>query len=181
MVLVVEKEVPIPSEVRVAVDHTTVRVEGPRGALERDLWYPNVEIRVDKDKVIIGTGVNKRTQKSIVGTYASHVANMMKGVAYGFRYKLRLVYSHFPIQIKVEGRTIFIENFLGERKPRTAQIVGESLVVIQGDEVVVTGIDKEHVGQTAANIEQSTRIKGRDPRVFQDGIYFIEKGLEAGT
>jgi large subunit ribosomal protein L6 len=181
MVLVVEKEVPIPAGVRVAVDDAVVKVEGPRGALERDLWYPNVEIRVEDDKVIVGTDVNKRAQKSIVGTYASHVANMLNGVAFGFHYKLKLVYSHFPIQVKVEGRTIFIENFLGERKPRTARIVGESLVVVQGDEVVVTGIDKEHVGQTAANIEQATRIKGRDPRVFQDGIYFTEKGLGART
>lgn len=181
MVLVVEKEVPIPAEVRVVVDDTLVKVEGPRGALERDLWYPNVEIRVENDKVIVGTDINKRTQKSIVGTYASHVANMVNGVAFGFRYKLKLVYSHFPIQVKVEGRAISIENFMGERKPRIARIVGQSLVVVQGDEVIVTGIDKEHVGQTAANVEQATRIKGRDPRVFQDGIYFIEKGLGVDT
>jgi large subunit ribosomal protein L6 len=181
MALIVEKEVPIPAGVRAAIHGTVVKVEGPRGALERDLWYPNVEIRVEKDRILIGTDVNKRIQKSIVGTYASHAANMVSGVIYGFRYKLKLVYSHFPIQVKVEGRTVSIENFLGERKPRTAKIVGKSLVVVQGDEVVVTGIDKEHVGQTAANIEQATRIKGRDPRVFQDGIYFVEKGLEAGT
>jgi large subunit ribosomal protein L6 len=81
----------------------------------------------------------------------------------------------------VEGKAISIENFMGERKPRIARIVGQSLVVVQGDEVIVTGIDKEHVGQTAANVEQATRIKGRDPRVFQDGIYFIEKGLGADT
>jgi len=104
---------------------------------------------------------------------------MMSGVAYGFQYKLKLVYSHFPIQVKVEGRTISIDNFLGERKPRSARIMGESSVVVQGDELVVTGIDKEEVGQTAANIEQATRIKGRDPRVFQDGIYLVEKGLGA--
>jgi large subunit ribosomal protein L6 len=59
--------------------------------------------------------------------------------------------------------------------------VGDSLVAIKGDELIVTGINKEHVGQTAANIEQATRIKGRDPRVFQDGIYLTEKDVKAST
>jgi large subunit ribosomal protein L6 len=177
MVQVIQKEVLIVAGVEVTVDNAVVSIEGPRGTLKRDLWYPNIEIRVEQDKVCIGTSVNKKTQKSIVGTYASHIANMMSGVAYGFQYKLKLVYSHFPIQVKVEERIISIDNFLGERKPRSARIMGESSVVVQGDELVVTGIDKEHVGQTAANIEQATKIKGRDPRVFQDGIYLIEKGL----
>lgn len=177
MVQVIQKEVPIVAGVEVTVDNAVVSIEGPRGTLKRDLWYPNIEIRVEQDKVCIGTSVNKKTQKSIVGTYASHVANMMSGVAYGFQYKLKLVYSHFPIQVKVEERIISIDNFLGERKPRSARIMGESSVVVQGDELIVTGIDKEHVGQTAANIEQATKIKGRDPRVFQDGIYLIQKGL----
>jgi len=177
MVQVIQKEVPIVADVEVTVDNAVVSIEGPRGTLKRDLWYPNIEIRVEQDKVCIGTSVNKKTQKSVVGTYASHVANMMSGVAYGFQYKLKLVYSHFPIQVKVEERIISIDNFLGERKPRSARIMGDSSVVVQGDELIVTGIDKEHVGQTAANIEQATKIKGRDPRVFQDGIYLIEKGL----
>jgi large subunit ribosomal protein L6 len=181
MVQVVEKEVQIAAGVQVTLDNAVVRIEGPRGTLERDLWYPNIEIRVEKDRVCVGTTVNKKSQKAIVGTYASHVANMVSGVTDGFQYKLKLVYSHFPIQVKIDGSTVSIENFLGERKARNARIMGESLVVVQGDELIVTGIDKEDVGQTAANIEQATRIKGRDPRVFQDGIYLIEKGLGART
>jgi large subunit ribosomal protein L6 len=179
MVQVIQKEVPIVAGVEVTVDNAVIQTEGPLGKLKRDLWYPNIEISVEKDKVCIASSVNKKTQKSIIGTYASHVANMMSGVAFGFQYKLKLVYSHFPIQVNVEGRTISIDNFLGERKPRSARIMGESSVVVQGDELVVSGIDKEDVGQTAANIEQATRIKGRDPRVFQDGIYLVEKGLGA--
>jgi len=181
MVQVVEKEVPVANGVRVEVQNGTVRIQGPRGTLERDLWYPSISIRAEPDRVYIGTTLDKKTQKSIVGTYASHIANMVTGVTEGFQYKLKLVYSHFPIQVKVEGKVVSIENFLGERKPRTARVMGDSVVAIQGDELIVTGIDKEHVGQTAANIEQATRIKGRDPRVFQDGIYLIEKGVEAST
>jgi len=181
MVKFIEKEVLVADGVKVQVQNGTVRVEGPRGTLERDLWYPSIAIRAEPDKVYVGTTLDKKTQKSIVGTYASHIANMVTGVTEGFQYKLKLVYSHFPIQVKAEGKVISIENFLGERKPRSARVMGDSLVAIQGDELIVTGIDKEHVGQTAANIEQATRIKGRDPRVFQDGIYLVEKGAEART
>jgi large subunit ribosomal protein L6 len=117
----------------------------------------------------------KKTQKAMVGTFASHIRNMIKGVTEGFEYRMKVVYSHFPMQLKVEKDKLMIGNFLGEKKPRSANILGESKVKASGDEVVVTGINKEDVGQTAANIEQATRIKRFDPRVFQDGIYTVEK------
>ncbi len=88
-----------------------------------------------------------------------------------------MVYSHFPIQLRVDGDRLIIGNFLGEKKDRTAWIQSGVDVALNGDEVVVTGINKESVGQTAANIEQATRIKARDPRVFQDGIYVVGKDM----
>ncbi len=175
-----DKEISIPANVEVEVRDSEVKVTGPRGTLERDFFYPSVEIHADADRVSVATTARKKEQQSIVGTYASHVENMILGVTEGFHYKLKMVYSHFPIQVKVHGQTLSIDNFLGERKSRVARIIGSSTVIIQGDEILVTGIDKEHVGQTAANIEQATRIKGRDPRVFQDGIYLTEKGAGEG-
>jgi large subunit ribosomal protein L6 len=77
--------------------------------------------------------------------------------------------------VKLAGGKVVIENFLGERYPRTAKVVGSAQVKIQGDEVTVSGVNKEDVGQTMANIEQATKIKGKDPRVFQDGIYLVAK------
>jgi large subunit ribosomal protein L6 len=100
---------------------------------------------------------------------------MIKGVTEGFEYKMSIVYSHFPMQTKVEGKTVVISNFLGEKKPRIAKIVGGTTVKVSGNSVVVSGINKEDVGQTTANIEQKTKIKRFDPRVFQDGIYVVEK------
>ena len=72
-----------------------------------------------------------------------------------------------------------IDNFLGERSPRKAKIIGDDVKVsVKGEDVTITGINKEHVGQTMANIEQATKIKGRDPRIFQDGIYLVDKRQE---
>ncbi len=175
-----DKEISIPANVEIEVHDSVVKVTGPRGVLERDFFYPRVDINADSDRIRITTASRKKAQQSIVGTYASHVENMITGTTEGFYYKLRMVYAHFPIQVKVHGQSVSIANFLGERKSRIARIIGLSTVIVQGDEILVTGANKEHVGQTAANIEQATRIKGRDPRVFQDGIYLTEKGVGGG-
>jgi large subunit ribosomal protein L6 len=99
----------------------------------------------------------------------------MDGVVNGFEYKMKVVYSHFPMQLKVEGDKLLINNFLGEKRARVSRIIGETNVKTSSDEVTITGINREDVGQTASNMEQITRIKAFDPRVFQDGLYLIEK------
>jgi large subunit ribosomal protein L6 len=92
---------------------------------------------------------------------------------------MKIVYAHFPMTVKVQGKTVTIDNFLGERSPRVAKIIGDDVKVqVKGDDVTITGINKEHVGQTMANIEQATKIKRRDPRIFQDGIYLVDKRQE---
>jgi large subunit ribosomal protein L6 len=101
---------------------------------------------------------------------------MVKGVTDGFTYNLKAFYSHFPMTMAVKGNKFVVNNYFGERVPRTSDILsGVEVKVNNKVEVVVSGIDKELVGQTAANIEKSTTIKNRDRRVFQDGIYLLNK------
>ena len=116
-----------------------------------------------------------RKEKALIGTFSAHIKNMIKGVTEGFEYKMKTVYSHFPIKISVEENEFIIQNFLGERSPRRAKILENVKVETIGDNVTVSGIDKEKVGQTAANIERAARVKNRDIRVFQDGVYLISK------
>jgi large subunit ribosomal protein L6 len=131
---------------------------------------------VEGREVYIRCELPKRREKAIVGTYAAHVRNMIEGVSKGWRYRMKIVYSHFPMKPSVKGKEFVLENFLGERHPRRADILGdETDVKIEADQVTVQGPDLEAVSQTAANIEQMTRIKGFDPRVFQDGIYIVAK------
>ena len=101
---------------------------------------------------------------------------MTEGLVYGYEYKMKIVYSHFPMSIIVEKGIVNIKNFLGEKFPRKAKIVGDTKVVAKGQEVIVSGIDKEDVGQTASNLEQKSKVKGKDIRRYQDGIYLIEVG-----
>jgi large subunit ribosomal protein L6 len=100
---------------------------------------------------------------------------MTKGLTKGFTYKLKIVFSHFPISVKVQGNRVVIENFIGERNPRAANIVGDSTVSVKGDDVIVKGVNIEDVSQTAANIEQATIVRRKDTRKFLDGIYVFEK------
>jgi len=174
-----KKTIAIPDNVDVSIDGRTVTVSGPSGSITRELWYPHLTIQRIEQNIYVDTDATivRKKQKAMIGTLASHLRNMISGVLSGYRYRMKLVYSHFPIQLRVDGDRLVIGNFLGEKKDRTAWIQSGVDVALNGDEVVVTGINKESVGQTAANIEQATRIKARDPRVFQDGIYMVEKDM----
>ncbi len=169
-------EVDVPQGVTVALSGATLTVKGQKGQVSREFRFPGIKMTAADGKVAVNAiKVDKQT-KATVGTYASHVNNMVKGVTEGYEYSMKIVYSHFPIQVKVEGKNkVSIGNFLGERKPRYASIMGDTKVNVAGDKVTLTGINKEHVGQTAANIEQACKIRNRDPRVFQDGVYIINK------
>ena len=177
---VVEERVKIPGGVRVVVEDSTVRVSGGKATLERRLWHPRIRIEVEGDEDRIRCELPKRREKAIVSTWAAHLRNMVEGVTKGWRYRMKIVYSHFPMKAGVRGQDFVIENFLGERHPRKAPILGKTKVTVEGDQVVLEGPDLEAVSQTAANIEQATKIKGFDPRVFQDGIYIVTKAEAAG-
>ena len=171
----VREEVEIPEGVEVTVEKDVVKVKGPKGELKRELKYPGVKIFTEDGKVVIYKEFPRKKDIAIARTFKAHIANMIKGVTEGFTYKLKVVYSHFPVTVKVQGDEVVIENFLGEKNPRRAKILPGVTVKVRGQEITVEGIDKEAVGQTAANIEQATRITKWDRRVFQDGIYIVEK------
>jgi large subunit ribosomal protein L6 len=153
-----------------------VTVNGKKGKNSRFLKFKGVYIEKENGRIRVYAKENKSKLRATVGTFASHINNLIKGVTEGFEYRLKVVYSHFPIKVRVEGREVVIENFLGEKNPRRAKIVGRADVKVQGNEILVKGVDKEECGQTAANLERATRVKGLDVRVFQDGIYIVEKG-----
>jgi len=171
-----EKEIDIPDGVQVDVQGPVVKVSGEKGSLQRAFDDPAVEITAEDDVVKVAAEFPRSREKSLVGTYASHIHNMFKGVTDGFTYRMKVVYSHFPVKVSVEGDHVLIDNFLGEQYPRRADILGDVTVTVKGDNVTLEGINKEHVGQTAANIERAVRVRRRDIRVFQDGIYITEKG-----
>ena len=173
-----QRIVSVPDKVTVQVDGRTVKVKGPLGSLSEDLSHLPVSMTVDDNTVRFETKWPRKREIGMLGTAAAHVRNMIKGVTHGYRYDLRTVYAHFPVTIKVDERAkvLRIENFTGEKTPRFAKILDGVKVVIKGEDLSVEGVDLKSVSQTAANIQDSTRIKEKDLRVFLDGIYISGKG-----
>jgi large subunit ribosomal protein L6 len=165
----------IPEGVTVSRDGTRVVVTGPKGTLTRDMRFPGITIAIADGMVTVSTGVTRKRVVAMVGTLASHIRNMCRGVSEGYEYRMKVVFSHFPIQLKLQGTTLVIDNFLGEKQSRFARIEPGVAAQVGNDAVTLSGIDKEKVGNSAANIEHATRIRNRDPRVFQDGIYIVER------
>jgi len=174
-------EIEYPDDVDATVDRFDLTVEGPNGAVTRRLWFPDVTVTTSEDAVVIESDADTKKVKATMGTFESHVRNMIHGVTDGWEYKLQVHYSHFPMQVNVDGDEVAIENFMGEKAPRRASILGETEVRVEGEAIVLNGPDKEAVGQTAGNIEQLTRVKDKDTRVFQDGVYIVEKPGAGGA
>jgi len=177
----VKRTLTIPEGTSVSVNEGFVTVKGPKGQLERNLAYPAIAIEQSGAELFVDATSARKKTKAMVGTIFSHINNMVIGVNDGYEYKMKIVYSHFPMQVKVEKNALNIGNFLGEKSSRIAKIMDGVTVKTGGDEVTVSGTNKESVGQTAANIEQATKIKRFDPRVFQDGIYVATKGSIGGV
>lgn len=173
----VEWLIDIPESVNISIDGAKIGVEGPKGKLERDFHLHNIIIeKIDKDNIIrVFASHAYKKEKAMMGTVSSHLRNMIKGVSEGFEYKMKIIYAHFPMNVKLDGKKLIISNFIGEKSPRKADIVGDVEVKVSGEFVTINGINKEEVAQTAANIELATRVRKRDTRVFQDGIYLFEK------
>ena len=172
----VEHTVEIPEGVTASIDGDMVTITGPKGSVSRDFVSARHDIFQEGGALIVRVDIPRRKESALAGTWNAHLNNMGKGVTAGFTYTLKALYSHFPMTLAVKGNQLIVNNYFGERVPRSAAILNGVEVKVQNKtEVVVSGIDKEAVGQTAANIERSTTVKKRDRRVFQDGIYLIEK------
>ena len=167
--------VEIPENVDGILEGRILTIKGEKGKLTRDFSHAPIKIKLDEKTVTVQASWPRKKETALVGTVSSHIQNMIKGVTTGFTYKMKIVFSHFPITVKVVGNQFIISNFTGERNPRKAKIMGDSKVTVKGDDVIIQGINLEDVSQTAANIQNSTKITNKDPRVFLDGIYVYEK------
>jgi len=175
-----QDQVDIPEGVTVTLKKHMLSFVGPLGKTHKSFRSIPVNIQVTEGKIILKTIYNKKRDYAILHTARSIIRNICEGLVIGYTIKMKVVYAHFPVTVKVEGKKIIIENFQGERAPRTTHIVGNTKVVPKGEDVILTGEVWTDITQTAANIELRTKVKNKDHRVFLDGIYAFEKkkGLE---
>ncbi len=174
-----EYEVKVLDGVDVSIENGTVTIKGPKGELERRFSHKKIKLAKEDGKITMKSDDERKKVKAMMGTWRAHMNNMMTGVTKGWSCRMKLVYAHFPVKLEQKGRTLVIKNFLGARADRKAELTDGVDMKINGDEIEISGVDKEKVGQSAANIEYSTVVKGFDKRNFQDGIYVTQKTAPA--
>ena len=176
----------IPDGVKIKINAKIIEVEGPRGKLSRNFKHLNLDFHLMTDesgkrKLKIDAWFGSRKTSAAIRTALSHVENLITGVTKGYRYKMRFVYAHFPINAAISNgnKAIEIRNFLGEKKVRKVDML-EGVTILRSekvkDELVLDGNDIELVSRSAALINQKCHVKNKDIRKFLDGIYVSEKG-----
>ncbi len=158
----------LPDGVKASLEGQKITVSGPKGSLSMTFSRPDAKMEMAKGELeVLGS-------KEMATTIEAHVRNMAEGVTNGYSKKLKILYSHFPISVEIKGKEVLVKNFLGEKQPRKAKVMGSVKVEAKGQEITISGISKDDVGQTIANLKSATKIRNRDSRVFQDGFYLVE-------
>jgi large subunit ribosomal protein L6 len=169
------QKIEIPQEVEADIDANTVTISGPMGKITKKFSINKLNFEKKDKEIIIGSENATKKEKKMINTISSHIRNMIKGVKEKFEYKLKACFSHFPINVEIKGDEALIKNFLGEKVPRKIIIPEGVDIKVDRDIITVTSVNKELAGQTAANFETATRIRMKDRRVFQDGIFITNK------
>ena len=175
-----ETSVEIPKGVNVELKKHMLHVKGPLGKAFKSFRKIPVSIDVKENEIHLKAAGFRKKDYAILNTSRSIIKNLCEGVVTGYTIKMKIIFAHFPITVKVDGKNVSIENFQGERSARIAKIVGATKIVPKGDDITITGPVLTDVSQTAANIQLKSKVKDKDHRVFLDGIYIYDKktGIE---
>jgi len=168
-------EVEMPNGVSAILSGKFLTVKGPKGEIKREVKQKLVDTKVDGNKIIFSSERNNRTNRKMAGSIAAHARNMVRGSQDPHLYTLKICSGHFPMTVAVQGNKFTVKNFLGEKVPRVLELKPNTEVKVSGDHITVTSASKDTAGQVSADIEQLMRRPGFDSRVFQDGIYLINK------
>nr|ACG48268.1 60S ribosomal protein L9 [Zea mays] len=176
----------IPEGVKVNIKTRIVTVEGPRGKLTKNLGHLAVNFgHPKKNTISIEIHHGNRKNVATLRTVRSIIENLITGVTKGFKYKMRYVYAHFPINVNLDKNKetglfeVEIRNFICEKIVRRVTMhegVDVEISKAQKDELILTGNSLENVSQSAADIQQICRVRNKDIRKFLDGLYVSEKG-----
>jgi large subunit ribosomal protein L9e len=186
--IVSEQELEIPEGVTVDVKARTITVKGPLGKLTKSFSHIPFEIRKENTKrgkagLKFRMWLQKKKRNAVLGTVRSIIRNMITGVTVGYKFRMVLAYSHFPIVVNVldGGKALEIKNFLGFKINKRIDAPEGVLITRKEEEknnLTLQGIDLEKVSQVCARIQQSTVIQDKDLRSFLDGIYVQDARLE---
>jgi large subunit ribosomal protein L6 len=171
----IELRIALPEKVEAKIEGTTIIAKGPKGECKKNVSEPLLSVSVKDKAIIISTKGDTKNEKKRIYAYEEHIKNMMIGVSQGHSYTLKVCAGHFPVNVSMSGSQLIVKNFLGEKYPRILKIKQGVNVKVEGDKISVNSPDKELAGTTCSDIEKLTKRPGFDTRIFQDGIYIINK------
>ncbi len=171
----ITREIALAQGVTARVEHGELVVKGSKGEVRRSFTHPKVKIHIQDEKIILTSDRNTRRERTILGSFESHIKNIVQGVQELHIYKLKVCSGHFPMSVVVTGKEFVIKNFLGETVPRKVTLPQNVEVKVAGADITVSSPDVEAAGLAASKIERLCRITNRDLRIFQDGCYIVEK------
>jgi large subunit ribosomal protein L6 len=139
--------------------------------------HPFIEVKAESDRVVLSCGRERKIERKLFGTSKAHVRNMVKGLSEGFVYRLKVANVHFPMKVTYnkDNNEVVVNNFLGEKVDRKIKLVEGVDVSVKGEDIEITSSDIEKAGNAAAQIEKGTRVRNKDRRIYQDGIFITEK------
>jgi large subunit ribosomal protein L6 len=165
----------IPKDIGLDIKDSEITIKHAGREITKKFKLEGIAIVKNNDLIEVKSNKANRMKAKMIGSIIAHIKNMIKGVKEDFVYRLEICNVHFPMTVKIEGDNLIIKNFLGETIDRKANIVKNTKVSVKGNEILVSSFDREAAGQTAANIEMATKIRFKDRRVFQDGIFLTER------
>lgn len=168
-------EIAVPSGVNVDYKDYVITCSKGGVSLNREFNLPGISIKNADGKVTVSTQKGNKKELKYIKSTIAHIKNLFKGLDNKYVYKLEACNVHFPMTLKVESNNLIITNFLGEKVPRKAKILSGVDLELKGQKITISSNDIEAAGETATNIEKATKVRNRDRRVFQDGIFIVEK------
>lgn len=169
------QKIEIPEGVEVNLEENILTVKGPEGENQRKFGLDKIILEKKGNEIIVGSKKATKKEKKKINSIKSHIENMIKGVQKKFEYKLKMCFSHFPFTIDIKEDKAVIKNFLGEKKAREMPIKKGVEIKINKEIIDILSCNKELAGQTAADFERITKVRKKDRRIFQDGIFITSK------
>lgn len=171
----ISEKIEIPEGIEVVIEGNTIIIKGPQGENKKKFDLKNLILHKEHNHILVSCKKASKKEKKRINTLMAHLKNMIDGVSKRFEYKMKICFSHFPITAEIKNNELIIKNFLGERANRKSKILKGADLDVGKEYITITSVSKEIAGQTAANIEKATKIRKRDIRVFQDGIFITSK------
>ncbi len=170
-----KQPVEIPAEVSVDLDGDKISIKGPKGELSMNIAYGvNVSLQEEdgQKKIVVKNKDNSKTSRSLWGTVRALIKNMIVGVTEGFKKVLEL--HGVGYKMAVQGKKLVLH--LGFSHPIELEIPADLTVEVEKEKLTVSGVDKQKVGQFAAEIRALRKVEPYKGKGFRyEGEQFIKK------